>query len=176
MNHLRKSGFHSFPIWSKSHYYQHNIIILESETDLLWGNLMTRLFVYDDELYLLQPNSARVLNRRPAGQIRPANQFSLALWSPLEYIEIYRKGSESGVHLALKQIFLTSFGPPWKIVENPCLSVFSPISSHWLKKCIIKTCHFLFLGGGELSCFRTANNYTQRHTPRFHIEGTLKYF
>ena len=34
---------------------------------------------------------AGVLNRQPAGQIRPANQCSLALWSPQEYIEIKEK-------------------------------------------------------------------------------------
>ena len=48
---------------------------------------------------------ARVLNKPPVGQIRPANQFSLALWSPLQYIEIHRKSWESGVHLALEHIF-----------------------------------------------------------------------
>ena len=36
-------------------------------------------------------------------------QCGLALWSSLEYIEIYWKSSESGVHLAREHIFLNFF-------------------------------------------------------------------
>ena len=55
------------------------------------------------------------------GQIRPANQFSLALWSPQEYIEIYRKSSESGVYLALEHIFSNFLWPSMKYSWEPCL-------------------------------------------------------
>ena len=72
---------------------------------------------------------SKVLNWWPTGQIRPTNQFSLALWSLLEYIEIDRKNSESGVDLALKHIFLTSFGPPWKLVETPWFIYFRKFPS-----------------------------------------------
>ena len=74
--------------------------------------------------------------RQPVGQIRPANQFCLALWSwLLEYKEIYRKSSERGVHWALKHIFfLTSFGPSWNIVENPlAYNVRSLWTDSWLE-------------------------------------------
>ena len=46
-------------------------------------------------------------SQKAARRLNPAcNQFSLALWSPLEYNEMQGKISERGIHLALEHIFL----------------------------------------------------------------------
>ena len=53
------------------------------------------------------------------GQIWLANQFNLALRSPLEYIEIYREAQKVMFIWPSSICFWTSLCPPWNIAENP---------------------------------------------------------